>query len=122
MKRSDQGIKTISVLAILACLIVPFQVLATDYFPLDVWEEMESWEQNKVTVDATNVGAYDSTNMIEDASLNKMFPFDVQGELDKLGGIEWVTFENRKVNYINYGTLRENKSNPYWMPEELRYH
>ena len=123
MKRSDQRSKTISVLAVIVFLSVPFNVFAADFFPLDVWEEIEFWEQNKVTATVNDVEAYSEPQeavLTMNSVTSKMFPFDVQAELNELGGVQWATLKNWSTYNTNYGTTREDRINPYWIPEELR--
>ena len=58
MKRKTLNLKTLTVLAIIACLSITVPANAADFFPLDVWEELETWEQNNGEVYATVAEAY----------------------------------------------------------------
>ena len=112
MKRSHQRSKTISVLAILVYFSVPSHGLVADFFPLDVWEEMDVWEQK---IDTNHGFKVESSKLS-----NKLFPFNVSEELNNMGEIQLLNFKNFGQHNIKYGTKKEDKTNPYWMPEEYR--
>ena len=123
MQRPGQRTRIITALAMLAYLSFSVPTIAADYFPLDVWEEMLAWEQDKATTSVADAEAYSqpkTTSMVKATMISVSFPFDVQDELNNLGGIEYTALMNRKAYNINYGTAREDTTNPYWMPKEYR--
>ena len=124
MKTTGFKPKKVTVLATLAFLSISVPTIAADFFPLDVWEEIVAWELTTMAAldpdiavrsETIQLGVYDA-DMV-DAS----FPFDVWKELNDLGGIDWGAMKNWKAFNLNYGTSKEDRTNPYWMPEELRY-
>ena len=113
MKRSYQRSKTISVLAILVFFSVLSNGFASsDFFPIDIWEELDAWEQNINTIYGFKV---ESSKLSSES-----FPFDVNEELNNMGGIELLNFKKFGQHKIKYGNKKEDKTNPYWMPEEYR--
>ena len=85
MKRSYQRSKTISVLAILVFFSVLSNGFASsDFFPIDIWEELDAWEQNINTIYGFKV---ESSKLSSES-----FPFDVNEELNNMGGIELLNF------------------------------
>ena len=80
------------VLATLALLGTPALTMADDFFPLDVWEEMDAWERiitagldpDVSRYNETLPAGFDGTEMVEVS-----FPFDVWEQLKDLGNINW---------------------------------
>lgn len=110
----------IIILHLFALLIIPIFLIVNamgldmkpDFFPIDVWEEMEDWNQKKDTVSMDRMGTNSqSTEMkiqkIEFVHTN--FPFDVLKEISALDGT--ISKKNKKI--------KMKKVNPYWLPEEL---
>lgn len=64
----------------LAYLSFSVPTIAADYFPLDVWEEMLAWEQDKATTSVADAEAYSqpkTTSMVKATMISVSFPFDV---------------------------------------------
>lgn len=113
MKSSFQRSKTISVLAVLVFFsILSNGFASSDFFPLDIWEELDFWEQN---INTKYVSKVESSELS-----SELFPFDVSEELNNMGEIEFFNLKNFGKYNIKYGTKKEDKTNPYWMPEEYR--
>ena len=123
MKTTGLKLKTVTVLATLAFLSISVQTIAADFIPLDVWEEIEAWEQTITAgLDPDSVG-YDQTMPmgIDDAEMvNASFPFDVWEELNDLGDIYWRMVKNWNAFNLNYGTAKEDTTTPYGMPEAYK--
>jgi hypothetical protein len=120
MKTKTLNSKTLTALAIMAFLSVAAPTYATDFFPLDVWEELEIWEQNNGELYATVTEASGVPMSMDTGKLeidHTSFPFDVLKEINDLGGIDWNGWEAFNKGY---GGTNENKTNPYWYPEEYR--
>ena len=120
MKRKTLNLKTLTVLAIITFLSITVPTYAADFFPLDVWEELENWEQNSGEGYATVSEAYGapmSMDLEKDEIVHTSFPFDVLKEINDLGGIDW---NNWDAFNVGYGSTNEKKTNPYWYPEEYR--
>lgn len=123
MKTTGLIAKIMTVLATLAFLSISSPTIVSDFFPLDVWEEMDAWEQ-------TTMAALDPDSAVNDQAMpqgvdnakmvNASFPFDVWEELNDHGGNDWSALKNWKAFNLNYGTAKEDRTNPYWLPEELR--
>ncbi len=57
MKRTISKFKLIAVLASVTCLSVAVPTYASDFFPLDLWEEMANWQPNNGVVQETAIEA-----------------------------------------------------------------
>lgn len=91
-----------------------FQAWSTDTFPLDLWEEMTTWERNRMESHISGAEDYseaDSTHIKSVAPLS--FPFDVQKELDDLDGTDW---KRPDLNRYRHQTTAALKENVYWLP------
>ncbi len=108
----------IIILHLFVLLITPLFLNAMDldrkseFFPLDVWEEMEDWNHNKDTVSKKNMETNSQSTEIKMQKVefvNTNFPFDILKELNALDGT--ISKKNK--------TIKMNIVNPYWMPEEL---
>ena len=120
MKRKTLNLKTLTVLVIIACLSITVPAYAADFFPLDVWEELETWEQNNGEVYATVAEGYGAPVSMDTGKaeiVHTSFPFDVLKEINDLGGIDWKDWGAFDVGY---GSTNEKETNPYWYPEEYR--
>lgn len=110
------------IIAVLTCLTYPsFAVptYASDFFPLDFWEEMTSWQQNIGAANKGDSGAYSEsmpTSLGKAGVVHTTFPFSVCEELNALGNSHWRDSHEYSVSIGN--THRE-KTNPYWLPEEF---
>ena len=123
MKTTGFKPKIVTVLATLAFLSISVPTIAADFFPLDVWEEIEAWEQTTMAALDPDIAVHNETIPlgVDDAEMvNASFPFDVWKELNDLGSSDWSALKNRKAFNFNDGTAKENRTNPYWLPEELR--
>ncbi len=123
MKTTDFKSKTVAVLATLVFLSIPVPTIAADFFPLDIWEEMDAWEHTLTAGLDPDIGVKNQTIPIgiDDAKMIKAsFPLDVWEELDDLDYFNWRMMKNRNAFNIQYGTAKEDTKNPYWMPEEIR--
>ena len=123
MKTTGLIPKIMTVLATLAFLSISSPTIVSDFFPLDVWEEIEAWEQTTMAALDPDIAVHNETIPlgVDDAEMvNASFPFDVWKELNDLGGNDWSALKNWKAFNLNYGTAKEDRTNPYWMPEELR--
>lgn len=84
----------------------------SNFFPHDVWQEMEAWNHNKDTVSINNVETNSQSTEMEVQKVGFVhtnFPFDVLKEINALDGT--ISKKNK--------TKKMNKVKPYWMPEEL---
>ena len=123
MKTTGLIAKIMTVLATLAFLSISSPTIVSDFFPLDVWEEMDAWEQTTMAALDPDIAVNDQTmpQGLDNAEMvNASFPFDVWEELNDLGGNDWSALKNWKAFNLNYGTAKEDRTNPYWLPEELR--
>jgi len=120
MKRKTVNSKTLTSLAITAFLCITVPTFAADFFPLDVWEELETWEQNDGELYATATETYSapmSMDLREVEIVHTSFPFDVLKEINDLGGIDWNDW---KAFNVGYSHTNDKETNPYWYPEEYR--
>jgi hypothetical protein len=83
MKRLAKRTQKLSVLVSLVFVIFASSSMAADFFPLDVWEELTASEPDNAAT-AYSEPAQRDMNKVEMAHTN--FPFDVQKELNDLGG------------------------------------
>ena len=123
MKTTGLIPKVMTVLATLAFLSISSPTIVSDFFPLDVWEEIEAWEQTTMAALDPDIAVHNEAKplAVDDAEMvNASFPFDVWEELNDHGGNDWSALKNWKAFNLNYGTAKEDRTNPYWMPEELR--
>ena len=123
MKTTGLIPKIMTVLATLAFLSISSPTIVSDFFPLDVWEEIEAWEQTTMAALDPDIAVHNEAKplAVDDAEMvNASFPFDVWEELNDHGGNDWSALKNWKAFNLNYGTAKEDRTNPYWMPEELR--
>ena len=123
MKTTGLIPKVMTVLATLAFLSISSPTIVSDFFPLDVWEEIEAWEQTTMAALDPDIAVQNEATPfgVDDAEMvNVSFPFDVWEELNDHGGNDWSALKNWKAFNLNYGTAKEDRTNPYWMPEELR--
>jgi hypothetical protein len=123
MKITGLKPKALTVLVTLALLSVSAPTLAADFLPLDVWEEMEAWEFHltaSLNPDAAGTIETIPKGMAEVEKVHLSFPFDVGKELNDLGGIKGRKRNDWKAVKLTNGTLKEDYTNPYWMPEEFR--
>jgi hypothetical protein len=120
MKLNRRNCTTLILLTVLFLVGVSGSVLAADFFPLDIREEMVAWQRKtngpnasfpetlhalKVSIPGSEKKAYD------------VFPWDVLEELNALGkgaGGDAYRFAG-KID----GSGR-NRGNPYWLPDELQ--
>jgi hypothetical protein len=120
MKRKIYTSKRLALLVTLTMVGVAVPAHAADFFPLDVWEMMGTWQPNPVAVYLTMAKANRRPMSMEpnrvDDKVPPSFPFDVWKELNDLGGID-----ANRINafVIGYGRSGESEPNPYWLPEEL---
>lgn len=120
MKTKTVNSKTLTALAIMAFLGITVPTYAADFFPLDIWEELETWELNNGEVYATATETYSAPMSMGSENVeiaHTSFPFDVLKEINDLGDIDWKDW---KALDVKYGGTSEKKTNPYWMPEEYR--
>jgi len=123
MKTTGLIPKIMTVLATLAFLSISSPTIVSDFFPLDVWEEIEAWEQTTMAALDPDIAVHNEAKplAVDDAEMvNASFPFDVWEELNDHGGNDWSALKNWKAFNLNYGTAKEDRMNPYWLPEELR--
>jgi hypothetical protein len=116
-------LEMLTVLATLAFLIISAPAIGAEYFPLDVWEEMEAWEPTTYAALDPDIAVYHETAPmgVGDAErVNASFPFDVWEELNYLDVTDWSALKNWKAFDLEYGTAKEDTTNPYWIPEEYR--
>jgi hypothetical protein len=119
MKRTILKLK---IIAVLASLIYPgFAVPthASDFFPIDLWEEMTGWQHNKDVVNEKAIGAENEPrpkNWGIGGAVHTTFPLDVCEELNALGNGKW---HDLREYFANIGNTHRNKTNPYWLPEEF---
>ena len=117
MKATGFKPKIVTVLATLTFFSISVPASAADFFPLDFWEELEAWEQTTMAALDPDIAVHNEAIPLgaDDAEMvNASFPFDVWKELNDLGGKDW------KALNLNYGPAKEDRTNPYWLPEELR--
>jgi hypothetical protein len=120
MKRKTLNSKALTAFAITAFLIITVPTYAAEFFPLDVWEELENWEQNNGRIYVTLTEAYSeprSMDLEKVEAVHTSFPFDVLKEINDLGVIDWNDWEAFNVGS---GGTNQKKTNPYWYPEEYR--
>ncbi len=120
MKRKILSLKAFTTLAIMTFMGIALPVAASDYFPIDIWEEMESWESKDGAVYIlTNQGIdqLKSKNFHNLDVVHASFPFDVRDALDDLGGTD---LHHIKAFSESNGTSAGKTMNPYWLPEEYR--
>ncbi len=120
MQRENLKSKMLTLLAIVAFFSIVVPANADDFFPLDVWEEMTSWAKNKTAAPRHDGVAPDERILIGANQLKATqasFPFDIWKALNELGGAD---LSQRNAFGKNHGAGKEDRSNPYWMPEELR--
>jgi len=123
MKIADLKLEILTVLATLAFLSTSVAAIAADYFPLDVWEEMDAWEQTITAGLDPDLARHNESMPVSagDAqTVNASFPFDVWEELNHISGTAWSALKNWKAFELKYGTAKKDTTNPYWMPEEYR--
>jgi hypothetical protein len=119
MKRTILKLKIIAVLACLTYPIFAVPTHASDFFPLDFWEEMTSWQQNIGAVNEMDIGAYSEPMPIslgKTGVVHTTFPFGVCEELNALGNSHWHDSHEYSVSI---GNTHRDKTNPYWLPEEF---
>lgn len=110
--------KTIAVLANMLFMIIMVPSYASDFFPLDVWEEMANWQTNNAAVNQTDIGVYGqprSMNWVKPKMIHTSFPFDVMDALTDLGSKDGHPVNGR---YISLDHSRGHQTNPYWLPAE----
>lgn len=120
MKPTIWKLKIVAVLATLIYLGFAFPIGAADFFPLDLWEEMAGWQQNKAVVRGADIEAYSEPMRIDwdkAATVHTTFPFDVAEELNARGNGNG--YDSRE-NDARIGHIHGNKTNPYWLPVEFR--
>ncbi|MDX2453724.1 hypothetical protein [Desulfosarcina sp.] len=123
MKTTGFKPKIVTVLATLAFFSISAPTIVSEFFPLDVWEEIEAWEQTTMAALDPDIAVHNEATplVVDDAEMvNASFPFDVWEELNDHGGNDWSALKNWKAFNLNYGTAKEDRTNPYWLPEELR--
>ena len=113
MKRLAKRTQKLSVFVSLVFVIFASSSMAADFFPLDVWEALTASEpDNAATVYSEPMQRdMDKTEM---AHMN--FPFDVQKELNDLGGREWRA---RSTYDSKSGAAKPDAHNPFGVPNEL---
>lgn len=117
MKRKTLILETLTALVIMTFMGVTVPISASDFFPHDIWEELETWEQNNVVAYGT---ANEAARQVEQMKLNNAgvaqlsFPFDVWAELDDL-----EVSNGQDVKSFSESSAAK-KMNPYWLPEEYR--
>ena len=119
MKPTIMKLKIIAVLACLTHTSFAVPTHASDFFPLDLWEEMASWQQNKGVVDQADIGAFREPmpkNWGKGGVVHTTFPFDVAEELNALGSSHWC--DSREYS-VSIGSTHRKGTNPYWLPEEF---
>ncbi|BBO71903.1 hypothetical protein DSCA_58330 [Desulfosarcina alkanivorans] len=119
MKKTGLTSRTLAALMIMQLAGVAVPVMhASDYFPLDVWEEMAAWQPGSVA-DERLTGRDGPPMSIKGYGLETVqtsFPFDVWKELNDLGSMgapRADTFD------VGYGRSEKYIPVPYWLPEEL---
>jgi hypothetical protein len=120
MKRKTLTSKRLVTLVILAMVGVAVPTQAGDFFPLDVWEVMGTWQPNPAAVYLTMAKAYRQPMSMEPNRVEKVspsFPFDVWKELNDLDGIDANRINAFVIGYA--ARSGERNPNPYWLPEEL---
>ena len=123
MKATGFKPKIVTVLATLAFFSISSPTIVSDFFPLDVWEELEAWEQTTMAALDPDIAVHNETIPlgVDNAEMvDTSFSFDVWKELNDLGGNDSSALKNWKAFNLNYGTAKEDRTNPYWLPEELR--
>ncbi|BBO71598.1 hypothetical protein DSCA_55280 [Desulfosarcina alkanivorans] len=118
MKRTLPKFK---IMAVLACLAYPgfaVPVLASDFFPLDLWEEMTDWQLHTRVTHEADIEAYrQAMTLIRGADVgHTTFPFDVAAELIAMGDSH--RHESREYPASD-GSTHRNRTSPYWLPEEF---
>jgi hypothetical protein len=113
MKRLAKRTQKLSVLVSLVFVIFASSSMAADFFPLDVWEELTASEPDNAVTAYSEAMQRDMDN-IEMAHMN--FPFDVQKELDDLGGRQW---DADSAYDSKNGATNSATSNPFGVPDEL---
>lgn len=112
----------LKIIAVLACLVFPSFAASThasDFFPLDLWEEMADWQLNKRVAHEADIESYSPpmpVNWGKAGVAHTTFPFDVVEELNALGNGDRHDFG---CCAASIGSTHRNKTNPYWLPEEL---
>jgi hypothetical protein len=118
MKRTPLPSRILTAVAVAAFLSIAVPAYAADFFPLDVWQEMQAWEQANGAEDEKLMPAYRQPIPVDGDTgegVHLSFPFDVWAALNALGGIDG---DNMKAFSVSYDSPERNKTNPYWYPEE----
>jgi hypothetical protein len=119
MKNIIMKFKIIAVLVSLTYLSFAVPTQASDFFPLDLWEEMTRWQQNIGAVNEGHNGADSEPmriNLGKAGVVHTTFPFDVWEELNALGSSH--RHDSREY-FVSFGNTHRIKTNPYWLPEEF---
>lgn len=119
MKRTILKLRIITVLACLTYLSFAVPIHASDFFPLDLWEEMTNLQQNIGAVNVGDIGVHSDPvpiNLGKAGVVHNTFPFDVCEELNALNNSHW--HDSREYS-VSVGKTHLNKTNPYWLPEEF---
>ena len=112
----------LKIIAVLACLVFPSFAASThasDFFPLDLWEEMADWQDHNRVAHEADVESYSPpmpVNWGNAGAAHTTFPFDVVEELNALGNSDRHDFREYAAGI---GGTHGNTTNPYWLPEEL---
>ena len=112
----------IAVLATILFTIITVPSYASDFFPLDVWEEMANWQPNNAAVNPTDIGPYGqawSRTWDKSKMIHASFPFDVMEALTDLDGNDRQHINGRFTSIDN---SHGHRTNPYWLPAEYGAH
>lgn len=110
--------KTIAVLATIMFMMNTVPSYASDFFPLDVWQEMANWQPNNAAVNQTDIGVYGqprSRAWDKSKMIHTSFPFDVMDALTDLDGKDRQHINGRFTSIDN---SHGHQMNPYWLPAE----
>jgi hypothetical protein len=118
--------KTLALLAITALMNISVTTQATGVFPLDLWEEMADWRQSRSSeskriTEATRPSGPKDVEGIE--MVPTAFPLDVWKALDDIGDTDGFAKEPISKGYpapADRRTVKQEKPNPFWLPEEIR--
>lgn len=114
MKKRFWSVKSAAVMAMAAVVSMAAAASAADFFPLDVWEEMATWEQAGGSSHVAAAEAYSEPMPATVEQAPATFPFDVLEALNELDATAWYdTSADSASSFLAAGT------NTYWLPEEL---
>ena len=114
MKTTCWSATSAAALAVAVLVSMVAAASAADFFPLDVWAEMEPWEHAGGSLHVAAVEAYSEPLSATVEPAPAAFPFDVHAALNELGGTDW-----HATGTGSAGSVTLPATNPYWLPEEL---